>query len=108
MRLQKLQQPLEEAEEGAGAVEGAAGEVEEVVLGVELSQQRLQHLKPETGVRSIRISRQASGQGVIYTENGVGGHISVQSQPPAHGKMFSRHAHKNNETGTSPSVTLIS
>ena len=107
MRQQKLQQPPEAAE-GAEAEEEAVVEVEEVQLGAALSQQQLKHPKPKTKAQSIRTCRQASGQGVIYTENGVGGHISVQSQPPAHGRMFSRHAHKNNETGTSPSVTLIS
>ena len=103
MRLQKLQQPPVEAEEGAGDAVGAA--VEEVELGVEHRQQRLQHPKTKTRVQNIRTCRQASGQGAICTENGGGGHISVQSRQPAHGRMFSRHDHKNNETGTSPSVT---
>ena len=59
---------------------------------------------PDIRAPSIPTFHQESGTDVDYIISGGGGHISVLSRRPAHGRIFS-HPSNQNETGTSPAVT---
>ena len=82
--------------------EAAAVEVAGPAVAVVVVVKTLVKVKVKVRERSAlntQICHQESGKGVISTENGGGGLISVLSLQPAPGKMYSR---QDNETGTSP------
>ena len=95
---------------GAAEVDAVAEETVEMVVG-EARQLRTPPTptltSPAIRVQNIRIYPQASGQGALYIINSDEGHISVLSLLHARGRMYSRHAHKTNETGASPSTDLL-